>query len=135
MPPFQSRLPALECDLLALGCGLPTQGNDISPESPFISASPLGHYLGLRYVVEGASQGARLITVRLRQSVGLQGIALGYWEHQAALAEGWPSLCTSLDTCDTPDTRAHALAGAEQAFHLFLAVFHEPSRQPARHIL
>lgn len=88
----------------------------------------------MRYVVEGASQGARIIGSRLNKSLGMRGIRLAYWDHQAFLAEGWPALCRCLDAIDTPGIRSSALAGAEQTFHLFIAVFHESSRQPARHI-
>lgn len=135
MPPFQSRLPALQRDLQTLNHPVAAPANDISPESTDISGSPLGHYLGMRYVVEGASQGARMIGSRLQESMGAQGISLGYWEYQATLAENWQGFCACLDTVDAPDLRGGALAGSALTFHLFLAVFHEPSRQSARHVL
>lgn len=135
LAPYQSRLAALQHDLHALGHDPQAPLRDTSPESRTIWASPLGHYLGMRYVVEGASQGARLIGARLQKSIGVQGISLGYWEYQATLAENWQGFCACLDTVEAPDLRGGALAGAALTFHLFLAVFHEPSRQSARHVL
>lgn len=120
LPVYQPRLPALLADLAHL------PAPDALPELPPMKPPPVSdetaHYFGMRYVVEGSTQGARMISSRLEKNLPqLSGEAFAYWGVQHEAAAGWPFF---LDCLDQAKVEAEALVrGADAAFAAFLDVF------------
>jgi heme oxygenase len=135
---YESRQPALCRDIQALAgeFNLPALPNDATLPAVAPPALPTAAdateqrsvYVGMRYVIEGASQGARFITRRLQQtSPALLHCASSYWLHQSRMMEHWDRLITCLDDRNTPLNPQAVYHGASQVFHQFIAVFNSPA--------
>lgn len=123
MSVYRPRLPALQADLARLPDTAPM------PELPPLSLPPTAdaaaHYLGMRYVLEGSTQGARLISARLEQNLPqLREQAFNYWLLQREAAAEWPTFSHCLDQAAIG---AEPLSrGAKIAFSAFLDAFLSP---------
>jgi heme oxygenase len=83
-----------------------------------------GRYLGLRYVLEGATQGARVISRRLSQHLPelLEG-RFAYWRVQQREAAAWTELLRVLAARPSGDRREEAaVVAAREAYGTFLDV-------------
>ena len=121
VPAYRPRLPALRQEL-AGRLAVPSGGEPLGLPP---GRAACGYYLGLRYVLDGASQGARVIYPRLRQSLPQRAEAsFAFWRCQLAVAADWPALCAWLSraVADGDDAEA-ALCGAQAAFCRFIAAF------------
>ncbi len=117
VPGYIPGLPALRADLYALGLP-PTSADDANSQAQ--PCAGLGACLGMRYVLEGASQGAVVILRSLdRLPAGVCADALGYWRLQAGLAERWPAFVENLAPLEVDN---HAL---EQAVEAAITVFRQ----------
>ncbi len=133
LTPYRPRLPALQADLQALGadpvqCAAPadahpgsrTQGpQSLRDESTDGSARALG----LRYVLDGASQGARILAPAIARALPtLPDQAFSYWRLQSQVAQDWPALRAALALPADPPTHAASLDAACWAFQQFIDV-------------
>lgn len=56
------------------------------------------HYFGLRYAIDGSTQGGRFIERRLRENLPeLATRVFSYWDAQMRAGEQWPMLCATLN--------------------------------------
>lgn len=137
---YESRLPALSHDLQALHNCYPATAPWLTPQPPYRQETPpalpehtdpASLYVGIRYVLEGASQGARFITIRLQQNAPqLLEHGCSYWQHQSRMMNHWQSLITLLGQAPQSIQPADLLNGARSAFGQFLAVFTCPAQHP-----
>lgn len=82
-------------------------------------------YLGLRYVLEGATQGSRFIQKSLQQhNPGLRIGPDSYWATLAANSGGWSCLCDIIDNKYTVIDDTELLAGATLGFETFINTFY-----------
>lgn len=132
LPAYRSRLPALRSDLAGLPGVRPRRaeahGHATERASGYGATRPedaLGRYLGLRYVLDGATQGAEVIAPRLaRHRPDLFDRRWAYWSLLEREAASWPALAAVLaeHPAEGPVADA-ALAGALDGFDAFLDVF------------
>jgi len=74
-------------------------------------------YLGMRYVVEGAQLGNRLIYNHLRATFGDQLREFGsFWMPGSVLQSSWPSLLKSLARMESRESLAAAARTARATF-------------------
>ncbi len=123
---YYSRLPALaqDCDHLHLPADeiIEPARHIFRPQSP-------EEALGVLYVLEGASQGGRLILRKLNGSLGLSrdnGASFfnSYTEH-----DSWSRLCHWLDELSASGPWAGALTGAQRTFDGLKSHFDHWQRQ------
>lgn len=115
---YQPRLPYLQQDLIALGTQPPLSPCNIpAPEN-------LHAAIGWCYVIEGSSQGGRIITRRLQQTLALQpDSGLSFFHYFGYEHSGWDTLKNWLATHPRPDTdNTPASSYSEGARHLFSAL-------------
>lgn len=130
LPPYAPRLPALVRDLRRLrSVSRPVPEPPDAPEAVRLGhmhSSP--HYLGLRYVLEGATQGSRVIAPLLRANLPqIVPEAFDFWRGQRVLAMGWPAFCKALErTALRAEGQRQVLEGASCAFLTFIAGFTGP---------
>lgn len=134
LPPFRPRLAALRQDLATLttmGTRAPTVPN-LEALSALDALDPLdstdkslGRYLGLRYVLDGATQGAKGISRRLEVTMPdlWQRGAVAYWRAQHEAALDWPALLDQLATPQPDVVTTAALLEAVAAFQRFELAF------------
>ena len=126
LPTYRPRLPALRADL----AHLPRVGPSPRVEPPAVREVPtseahaLGRVLGLRYVLDGATQGARFIAPRLARTLPeLRDGGFAYWRVLADAAGDWLPLTRALAARDARGPVAEeALRAADAAFDAFLNV-------------
>jgi hypothetical protein len=95
-------------------------GESTRPPSLFKDAA----YWGARYVVEGSTQGSRLILERLENHADLQAEQLLFWQHQVKAADKWPEFRNSLNQhLVSTDDRDNAAEAANLVFDHFIAAF------------
>jgi heme oxygenase len=80
------------------------------------------HYLGLRYVLDGTSQGGKYIVQRLRKNAPqLIGRAFAFWTVQEEAAAQWPLLCERItQISEGAEARQQMLAAAKSAYGVFI---------------
>lgn len=129
VPAYLPRLPSLRADIAGLTAQFnlePAQAATPTKEHRRIDAphgSP-GYYLGLRYVLEGATQGSRIIAAQLRRHhPELLAAHDAYWDHQAQVTPHWQIVCHYLDT--TPLCVADIIQGAQACYHHFLSAIEQ----------
>lgn len=154
LAPYRSRLPALRSDLARLpavpmgttdreageaqasvglsgvrsaeGAKHPAvegSGQEVdAPHEPLVAE---GRYLGLRYVLDGATQGALWIAPRLAENLpALSEDRFAYWRLQQEEAGAWPEVTRVLAARPADGRLAHAaVAAASEAFDAFLDAF------------
>jgi heme oxygenase (biliverdin-IX-beta and delta-forming) len=130
---YAPRLPALMEDISSLG-GRPPQ--DQPPQAraaiPPIAAETMSHYLGLRYVLDGTSQGGRYIVQRLQKNAPrLIGRAFAFWTVQQEVAGQWPLLCERItQVSQGAEARRQMLDAAKSAYRVFIECCSSPARDP-----
>lgn len=109
-------------------------------------ALALGAYLGVRYVLEGSTQGAAVILRRLLHHLPEHGTHdFGFWRVQADEAPAWRALAEKLTTLSAQGAlAASATAAARGTFEVYLRAFGvtaperdhaqapQPDREPAK---
>lgn len=82
-------------------------------------------YLGLRYVLEGATQGSRFIQRSLQQhNPGLHIGPDSYWATLATNSTAWSCLCDIIDDKNHAIDDTELLAGATLGFNTFINTFY-----------
>lgn len=119
LPPYAPRLPPLSADLRRLSitppvapvCTLPTPANRAS-------------YLGMRYVIEGSSLGARVIYSALLESVVAQYLAVdqSFWSLAKLWQTAWPAVLKQLAEVSGPEEQDDAANSACLVFEHFIRV-------------
>jgi heme oxygenase len=131
LAPYRPRLPALRADLARLP-GDPTvaTGPARTLAVPAVGAprddrDAEGRYLGLRYVLDGATQGARGIAPRLAEHLPeLLAGPFAFWRLQLDEAGAWRDVTRALAARPADGRLADAaVAAAGAAFEAFLAAF------------
>ncbi|OXR50044.1 MULTISPECIES: biliverdin-producing heme oxygenase [unclassified Pusillimonas] len=90
-----------------------------------ISSQQQSRYLGLRYVLEGATQGSRFIQRSLQQhNPGLRVGPDSYWATLANNSNAWSCLCDIINDQSTDIDDAELLAGATLGFKIFINTFY-----------
>ena len=142
LPAYQPRLPALREDIEQLTRHVPDAARETaapacasdaaiqSKDTPGDgTALPYWHdgiaaYLGIRYVLEGATQGARFITARLlKHCPQMLEKSRSYWDHQAHMSQHWHALLEYLRTEQRHIEPGALRQGADATFSHFIQVF------------
>lgn len=130
LPSYRSRLPALKADLARLPA-VPESPDPTRPPAAESIAAPgdaleaEGRYLGLRYVLDGATQGARWIAPRLAETLPeLSAGRFAFWRLLRDEAQAWDEV-TAVLTARPPEGRLAraAIAAACEAFDVYLKAF------------
>lgn len=124
LPAYRPRLAALQADLSRL----PKTPPAAASETPLPSPKPetaRGCYLGIRYVLEGSTQGAQVIAAQLaRHLPQLTGECFAFWSLQREAAVDWQALAAMLAA--PPRNREEgeaAVAAASAVFALLIELF------------
>ena len=125
LPRYVPRLPLLQQEL----CALEGRAVALDLETPHPAPlSSVNHYIGLRYVLEGSSQGAPFILNRLAINPALLPLGPnGYWPRLAGQTAGWHALLELLADPACQLNPAQVIQGARTGFHIFLTVFSHQS--------
>lgn len=95
-----------------------------APETS-ISSQRQSRYLGLRYVLEGATQGSRFIQRSLQKhNPGLRVGPDSYWATLADNSNAWSCLCDIINDQCTDIDDSELLAGATLGFKIFINTFY-----------
>lgn len=117
LPPYQARLPVLNQDIKNLGMKLPDPATcSLSPPSGNAG------YLGMRYVIEGASLGAKVIRRKLSSSdiAGDIRAASGFWSEKQTRQNCWPALLQELAGLVSRPAIDEASKAASDTFTYFI---------------
>jgi heme oxygenase len=125
LPLYTPRVPRINRDLIALK--MPRENwRPAQPHPQLMMPNSEAAYLGMRYVVEGAQLGNRLIYSHLRAAFGDQLRDFGsFWMPGSVLQSSWPSLLKTLSTMESRESLAAAARTARATFRhmeLYLAV-------------
>lgn len=131
LAPYRPRLPALRADLARLpvepaATTVPARALAIpAVGAPRDDLDAEGRYLGLRYVLDGATQGARGIAPRLAEHLPeLSAGAFAFWRLQLNEAGAWRAFTRALAVRPADGRLAEAaVAAAGEAFETFLEAF------------
>lgn len=134
LAPYRSRLPALRADLARLPAVPKVPAVRADPARPLAAdaiAAPRdaveaeGRYLGLRYVLDGATQGARWIAPRLAENLPeLSAGRFAFWRLQQDEAQAWHEVTRVLAARPAEGPLANAaVAAAGEAFDVFVEAF------------
>lgn len=107
---YQPRLPLLRADLADLGFALPEPGGEV-PVTATIETAP-----GVLYVLEGATQGGRVIAPRLHQALGVsEHVGARYFNRYRRL-DSWAHFREWLSRIEPHVDQSATLAGASATF-------------------
>jgi heme oxygenase len=116
VPPYVPRTPSLNRDLAALGrldASPVRQRDDAVLPAPANQAA----YLGMRYVVEGAQLGSRLIYRHLQEVFGDRLQAYGsFWAADLTFLAAWPGVLAALSGLESRQSLAAAARAARFTF-------------------
>jgi heme oxygenase len=125
VPAYTPRLPALIHDLDALDqwTRIPRGVQALDKKRCRIRTE--WQYWGSRYVLEGATQGSKIIASQLLKHLPqLVPRAFAFWELQLRLAQEWTVLCDHLaQSAPKGDAKQQLLDGAHIAFYTFSSCF------------
>lgn len=125
---YRPRLPSLIEDIASLDGAPPPQLHETGASSVPVDARLPAHYFGLRYVVDGSTQGGRFIEQRLRKNLPeLTARAFAFWNVQIEVSEQWPVLCASIDRLgQSVECQRQMVEAANGAFRTFIEAFSFP---------
>lgn len=125
LPKYIPRLPSLFHDLSCLAANYDPQQHEICPVLVPIEALEMSHYIGLRYVLEGASQGSKVIARHLEKSrPHLAARAFSFWNVQLNASEQWPIFCEYIGhPAESIEYEGQMLEAAQKAFQCFIECF------------
>ena len=110
---YRPRLPLLEADFSDLLLNKPT--TNVASNATISHPSP-GETLGILYVLEGASQGGRVIAPKLRKTLGFSGVHAAHYFNQHEPRHSWPVFCEWLRRDTWEEQHNAAIRGARQTF-------------------
>ncbi len=115
---YHPRMPFILADLSALGLSQP----DLHVASILVPSSR-PEYLGMRYVIEGAQLGSRVIERNLSQSALAPQLANArqFWSSGRAWQRAWPALLNELSTLHDRTELAQSVRAARSTFRHFIA--------------
>lgn len=117
LPAYVPHLPYLQADMQRLGISVPA-----SPVLECSAPSGKASYLGMRYVIEGANLGARVIYRALQKTEIVQAIEVDkcYWSLAQTWQTSWPPLLRQLTALRTHDEWHEAADSACSMFDHFI---------------
>ena len=120
------RLPSLIHDLKCLAEDVP-QHLYISSISLLIEDFGMPHYIGLRYVLEGSTQGSKIIAQRLKESLpDLSTQAFSFWDVQLQAFGQWPVFCKYISqSAGSSEFEQQMLKASQIAFQYFIECFRD----------
>ena len=120
--PYRQRSPFLIEELYRWGQGCGPNAGD----GPRLDSAAA--YLGVRYVVDGAQFGHRVIAASLARSPAATAVAHrpGFWSTAFVSTAEWRRLCKALAGLDTRIETAQAARAARCTFELFSRELHMP---------
>jgi heme oxygenase (biliverdin-IX-beta and delta-forming) len=121
LPPYEPRWPSISRDLAALdavGDCLQSKPGHLELKAPESEAE----YLGIRYVVEGAQLGGRVIHGILYETFGDRLLEIGsFWTPDPAQQGTWQAQLKCLSRLDSRDSLAAAARAARSTFRRMAA--------------
>ena len=129
LSPYRPRSPAIRRDLQAMGsvlhsaCCAATEATVATAATTSLNLpTSLAAYLGMRYVVEGAQFGNRVIGRNLQAAFGPAALEIcSAWLPGADAGTGWRDVMAALSALDSRRDVAAALCGARRMFDYFAA--------------
>jgi heme oxygenase len=113
---YTPRVPAIDRDLAAMDAR-PDRSRSEPGQVPLPSPKTQAAYLGMRYVVEGAQLGGRIIYSRLYLAFGAELNRFGsFWIPGAIPQSSWPDLLRSLALLVTRESLADAARASRATF-------------------
>ena len=122
---YKPRLIALHTELTRLGHEvLPTPANT----KPDIAIETVGQYWGVRYVLDGSSQGAKALMPRIAKHLpDTRTRDLHFWQLLFNQAKYWPKMINQINyLCEIPHALDDLLETASRTFTLFVQQFEQP---------
>jgi heme oxygenase len=117
VPPYTPRGPVIHRDLVALGIMSPDRSPQAGPQFALNVPDTEEAYLGMRYVVEGAQLGSRVIYGHLYAAFGVRLSEFGsFWMPGSALQGSWPLLLKNLARIESRPSLAAAAHSARLTF-------------------
>jgi heme oxygenase len=122
LPPYQPRAAAINRDLQVLDGQIPGAGARTGLLPP---TRTTGTGLGIRYVLDGSSQGSGFIYPKLCRHLPELGApeCSHYWQVQQTAGRYWPELCALLNQPHPDNLCEQALEGALWTFTVFERAF------------
>jgi heme oxygenase len=116
LPPYTPRLPLIEADLAGLGIACEARS------APLLVPTTWASYLGMRYVVEGASLGAKVIARNLASApIAAQLPRMPvFWVSSPPWQGCWPLLMHELSGLTSLSEQVQAAKAARSMFRLFI---------------
>jgi len=131
LPGYTPRLPSLCDDLRSLAMPVDLQQSEALMTSQLTRHQGIFHYIGLRYVLEGATQGSKFIARRLEKNFPLLASkAFSFWNMQLEASKQWPQFCEFINQpvkCRACERQM--IQAAENTFRIFIECFSFPRRQ------
>jgi heme oxygenase len=115
LPPYIPRVPGINRDLAAMAL-IP---HDLRPASVHCGLQPPdteAKYLGVRYVVEGAQLGSRVIYSHLQEAFGEFNEFGTFWTPGSIFPCSWPHLLKILGQMESRESLAAAARAARMTF-------------------
>jgi heme oxygenase len=129
LPPYLPRGASLRRDLLLLQASPAARW--ISHQAALAVPDSSAAYLGMRYVVEGAQLGSRVIHSALSKIFGDTFEAAGsFWSPEAPWQGSWPFVANGLLQLESRPSLASAARAARQSFRHFVAQLCPPANEP-----
>jgi heme oxygenase len=122
LPPYIPRVPGINRDLTALGViphdlRAPSGHSRLAGHSGLKAPDTEAAYLGVRYVVEGAQLGSRVIYGHLREAFGERLNEFGtFWTPGSIPQCSWPHLLRILGRMESRESLAAAARAARMTF-------------------
>lgn len=131
LPGYTPRLPSLCNDLRSLAVPVDLRQSETLSTSQLTRHQGMCHYIGLRYVLEGATQGSMFIAKRLEKNFPLLASkAFSFWNMQLEASRQWPQFCEFINQpakCRVCERQM--IQAAENTFRIFIECFSFPGRQ------
>jgi len=131
LPCYIPRLPSLCNDLRSLAMPVDLQQSETLMTSQLNRHQGMFHYIGLRYVLEGASQGSEFIAARLKKNLPLLASqAYSFWNMQLEASRQWPFFCEFINQpAKCVACERQMIQAAKITFQIFIECFSFPRRK------
>jgi heme oxygenase (biliverdin-IX-beta and delta-forming) len=131
LPCYSPRLPSLCNDLRSLAMHVDLPQSETLVTSQLTKPQGMFHYIGLRYVLEGATQGSKFIAKRLKNNLPLLASqAFSFWDMQQKASRQWPYFCKFINQpAKCVACERQMIQAAKITFQIFIECFSFPRRK------